>query len=178
MTKVDNGLAAASATRIAYRSPHWPTVEKSFKVKHPNCIACDEKNYGKVGIQIHHAIIPYHLAIMCGRPDLELDERNLRSLCETTHDTPAPNHHIVLGHLKNFRSWNSNLDADAVKYKGMTEEQILSHKEYLTEETNRPDPDKAETKTFLAVLRKEMDARLPPDPALLKKYNIVIKPFE
>jgi hypothetical protein len=178
MAKTDNGLVAANAHGVSARSEHWAEVEKEYKTKNPNCIACDPKNYGKVGIQIHHTFYPFHIAILAGRPDLELDERNLRSLCETEKDKPAPNHHILLGHLKNFRSWNPNLDTDAQKYKGMTEEQILAQQDYLTEESKRPDPDKAEQKDFLKALRIEMDTKFPPNSELLKKFNITLKPFE
>jgi len=176
MTKIDNGAVAASAHGIA-RSPHWPTVEKAFKALHPNCIACSAELYGKVGIQVHHAVVPFHIAILCGRPDLELDPRNLVSLCETEKDKPAPNHHIRVGHLGDFKSWNSNVVADAKKYLGQPEALIESNPDYILEAKGKSDPKMAEQRDALKTMRTMLDSVLPADPAILKKYGIVLTPF-
>ena len=176
-TKVDNGALVAQTHGVA-RGEHWLGVEKAYKEAHPNCIACNPDDYGKVGIQIHHTLWPFHICRLVGRSDGEYDWRNLRSLCETEKDKPSKNHHLLLGHFKNFRSWNPNLDADAITYKGMDEATIVANKTWLLEESARPDPDKSEQREFLHQIRLDMDARMPADPELLKKYNITITPFE
>lgn len=169
INKIDNGQNIALKHGVL-RSPHWHHVEEEFLKNNPNCIVCKEENYGKVGVQIHHAIVPFHLAILCGRPDLELDPRNLCSLCETEHNRPAPNHHLLVGHLKDFQSWNKNVFQDAVTYKGLTEEQILAIADYEEKIKNRPDPKLAENKDSLKELRDFLDNTLPPDPNIISKY--------
>lgn len=86
----------------------------------PNCVCCGV--YGPA-VQVHH-IYPFHYVVALGRPDLELDHRNLITLCETTHDRPAENHHLLIGHLDDFKSSNLNAELDAssvfYQYKAVT----------------------------------------------------------
>jgi hypothetical protein len=51
---------------------------------------------------VHH-IHPFHLY-----PNLELEPSNLLTLCET-----GGNCHIMLGHLKNWKSYNLGVRKDA-----------------------------------------------------------------
>src|SRR5258708_4754189 len=55
------------------RSSEWPRVEKEHRLHEPACVAC---GYQGPGIQVHH-VRPFHL-----HPNLELDPRNLITLCE------------------------------------------------------------------------------------------------
>ena len=167
--KIDNGAKVALSHGVL-RSPHWHYVEETFLHDNPNCIACQEKDYGKVGVQIHHAIVPFHLAILCGRPDLELDPRNLVSLCETEHNKPASNHHLLLGHLKDFASWNKDVREDAKKYFGLTEAEILAHPDYMEKVKSRPDPIQEKSPENLAKLKEWLDQTLPPDPNIISKF--------
>ena len=167
--KVDNGAIVGLQHGVA-RSPHWPTVEKAFKAKFPDCIACSEEDAGKYPIQVHHALVPFHLAVLAGRPDLELDFRNLRSLCETEKGRPAKDHHISLGHLMNFRSWNKNLDEDAKVYRSQAEKMIESSPDFVKKVASRPDPEQEKSPEALKELRGWLDGILPPDPVVLAMY--------
>jgi 5-methylcytosine-specific restriction endonuclease McrA len=62
------------------RSSEWQSVRKSFVKRHPYCEACGSMK----SINVHH-VEPFHL-----RPDLELDEWNLITLCRR--------HHFEIGH--------------------------------------------------------------------------------
>lgn len=82
------------------RSPKWPSVRKAWLKIHPACAACGTTT----NLEVHH-IAPFFL-----RPDLELNPNgdNLITLCET-----GGNCHLFVGHLKNFKSFNSTVREDA-----------------------------------------------------------------
>jgi hypothetical protein len=61
-------------------------------------------------LNVHH-IIPFDVAVSCGRPDLELDPRNMITLCEGTQD-----HHLVVGHLDDRQSYNRHVRNDARRF--------------------------------------------------------------
>lgn len=62
------------------RSDLWPETRAAFVAKHPACAACGKR----IELNVHH-IIPFYL-----RPDLELVESNLITLCRE--------HHFRVGH--------------------------------------------------------------------------------
>lgn len=113
MANRDNGNLEAQRHGIA-RSPEWEKVEKSFKLKNPICAAC---NTSLFAVQVHH-VFPFHYCILLDRPDLELDPRNLITLCETTHTCQSNDHHLLLGHLDDFKSANLNIRQDVLMFKG------------------------------------------------------------
>lgn len=77
------------------RSPHWPKVRAEYLAKHPTCEACG----GKTDLNVHHCL-PYHL-----RHDLELEPRNLITLCRV--------HHEWIGHSGNWKAYNPHVREDA-----------------------------------------------------------------
>ena len=79
-------------THGSERSPHWPTVRKSYLEKHPLCECCG----GHEKLNVHH-VHPFHL-----HPELELEESNLITLCEGDQ----VNCHLAIGHLFNFKLYN------------------------------------------------------------------------
>lgn len=87
-------LALATFTR----SPEWPRVRRAFLKEHPNCEVCGIRQK----LEAHH-IIPYHL-----KPELELDATNLIALCDG-----GSNHHLFVGHLMSWKSFNRNVTVDA-----------------------------------------------------------------
>ena len=148
----DHGAAEAARHGVA-RSPHWPAVEKAFRKAHPACFACPP-GAPKHAISVHHKW-PFHIVVALGRPELELDSRNLISLCETTHALKAENHHLLLGHLDDFRSFNPDVLQDAaVTFHGLTAEQIKADPRWLAKERKRPldeltDDEKTEIRAML-----------------------------
>jgi len=85
------------------RSSEWVSVRSDFVRKHPRCEACGTM----ANLNVHH-VIPFH-----ERPDLELDEGNLITLCRE--------HHFRIGHDPDGKgprkpSWlesNPNVRSDA-----------------------------------------------------------------
>src|SRR5215471_21747477 len=82
------------------RSSKWPEVEREFRETHPRCAACGATDQ----LNVHH-MFPFHFVVICGRPDLELDPRNLITLCTE----PRLEHHLLLGHLDDFESYNPDV---------------------------------------------------------------------
>ena len=141
------------------RSPQWPSVEKAKLAATPFCACCGPAKHDK-GLQVHH-VFPFHYAVALGRPDLELDPRNLIVLCETEHDDPEVNHHLLLGHLGNFKSDNIHVAEDVVTFSGMDAAAIQADPRWLARKASRlkllddmTDQDKTD-------FRALMDARFP-----------------
>lgn len=78
----------------AARSSKWSKVRAEHLKREPACRVCGRRD----DLEVHH-ILPVHL-----RPDLELAESNLLTLCE------APvNHHFEWGHLGRWASYNNSV---------------------------------------------------------------------
>lgn len=75
----------------AKRSSAWPKTEKAWLTVHDTCAACG----GRVRLNVHHKT-PFHV-----QPELELDMRNLITLC-----MEIDKHcHLKLGHGGNFKAF-------------------------------------------------------------------------
>lgn len=106
------------------RSPDWPEFRDKFIAAFPKCTVCGKGKGDNVGLQAHH-IFPFHYCILLGRPDLELDYRNLITLCETEAGRPSEDHHLLIGHFDDFESSNLNVERDArVTWSNKTAAQI------------------------------------------------------
>lgn len=84
------------------RSPRWNSVRKNFLAKNPICAVCE----GTEKIEVHH-IVPFHL-----NPDLELEESNLITLCESKSYGIIC--HLLVGHLGNYKNVNPSAKEDAL----------------------------------------------------------------
>lgn len=80
------------------RSSRWPAVRAAHLRANPRCAACGTKDK----LEVHH-IFPFFL-----HPELELVGTNLLTLCET-----GGNCHLMIGHLKNWKSYNLEVRKDA-----------------------------------------------------------------
>lgn len=110
----DHGAKVAKTHDIK-RSSQWSTKRAAHLKSNPYCAACDppkgwrkllhhgQQLIGLKPVQVHH-IFPFHTCIVLDRPDLELDDRNLITLCES-----GENHHILVGHLGDFKSYNPDV---------------------------------------------------------------------
>lgn len=107
------------------RSPHWGRVEREHRLLEPGCVACGYK--GK-GLQVHH-IHPFHL-----HPELELDQHNLITLCQVK----GRDHHLLLGHLDEWESYNAHVKIDALHFHGKTGAQIRADLRWQKKMQNRP----------------------------------------
>lgn len=84
------------------RSSGWSKVRREHLLAHPDCAACGKKTL--TGMQVHH-IKPFNL-----HPELELDPKNLITLCSD------PQCHLLMGHLDSFKSYNVNVIEDATRF--------------------------------------------------------------
>ncbi len=156
----DKGARVAAAAGIA-RSPQWDDVVKLHLLRQPHCVCC-KAGTGSLGpVQVHH-IFPFHYCVALGRPDLELDERNLITLCGESTDRRAENHHLWIGHLDNFRSSNLSVVRDArVTFHGVQVESIIEDERWLRRRAKRMKPLELMSRQDKAALRELMDRRMP-----------------
>ncbi len=122
--KHDHGAEVAIHHGVA-RSPQWGRVERTHLLNEPACVVC---GYLGKGVQVHH-IKPFHL-----HPNLELDPRNLITLCEVT----GRDHHLLIGHLDDWESFNVNVREDAKYYHKKNAAQIRANPRWLKEVAKRP----------------------------------------
>jgi hypothetical protein len=154
-TKPDYGAIEAARHGVV-RSSHWETVEKDFKVKHPNCIAG-----GRGPIQVHH-INPFHYVVSLGRPDLELDHRNLVGLTEGPDEAVDGEYHLLLGHHDNFKLGILSVREDSSnRFHGMSCADIRNDPFWQSIEPLKAldEMTSVEKRAF----RTRLDTELPPD---------------
>ncbi|HTK07862.1 MAG TPA: HNH endonuclease [Ktedonobacteraceae bacterium] len=118
--------------RVAYqhgkpRSPEWPRVAHEHLSHEPACVVCGHRGRG---LQVHH-IKPFHLY-----PELELDPKNLITLCEIRGRT----HHLLVGHLGDWESYNKRVRVDAKRYSDQSAAAIKANPTWQKEATQRPMP--------------------------------------
>lgn len=175
MEKPDHGSIVAALHGVQ-RSHHWSSVEKAFVHDHPDCAGCHPNEPADhIGLQVHHKYISFHIAVLLGRPDLELDPRNLVVFGETEHNKPAPDHHLLLGHLKNFRrDCNPWVDEDIERFRGKSTAEIEADPVFLQHCEEAPPPWDEWTLKMKQDKYDQLMAKLPPDPVLLQKYGLSI----
>jgi len=103
------------------RSPEWP----EHRLREPACVVCGYK--GKK-LQVHH-IKPFHL-----HPQLELDPHNLITLCEAR----GRDHHLLLGHLDAWDSYNEHIHDDVRHFHRKTAAQIRADAVWQKKMAHRP----------------------------------------
>jgi hypothetical protein len=155
--KHDHGAEEAKRTIGNARSSHWPTVEKAFRKLHPQCVCCVVRSTKHV--QIHHRF-PFHYCVALGRPDLELDMRNLITLCEWPSH-PSPDHHLLVGHLDSFKSSNLHVAEDALTFRGMSAAEIQKDPRWQKKVKERLKPLDQMTTRDKAAFKKLMNEKLP-----------------
>lgn len=88
------GLLKSIAAKARGRSGSWPALRDKHLKDNPWCEAC-----GRVKRLTVHHVIPVHVD-----PSLELDEKNLITLCGVCH--------LVFGHFFSWRRFNKNVVSD------------------------------------------------------------------
>lgn len=76
---------------ITGRSPKWPKLRARWLLLNPKCVCC-----GRDAETVHHKI-PFHF-----RPEWELDEENLASVCDKCH--------LTIAHCGDWSLWQDNFD--------------------------------------------------------------------
>ena len=109
-----------------------------------------------------HHIFPFHYCVALGRPDLELDERNLVTLCETEACGTGQNHHLLIGHLDDFEAANPQSRPDATrKYFEKLAAAIRADPAWAAEVKGRLPLLHQMSAQERAAMRREMDERMP-----------------
>jgi hypothetical protein len=130
--KTDAGLVVAKAHGVNERSPLWDKIRKKHLKKNPACAICGEAKT----VAVHH-VLPFHYVVAFGRPDLELDPRNLITLCDSNDGVKTEDHHLYVGHYGNFKLANLNILTDVEKYKNTPSKLILEDKDYKEGKKNK-----------------------------------------
>ena len=100
------GWLRRQADDLFGRSGAWARVRREHLAREPACIACGRTE----NLEVHH-ILPYHQ-----RPELELDPRNLCTVC-------ADPCHLVFGHLLSYRDrYNPSVREDCERYRQRLED--------------------------------------------------------
>jgi hypothetical protein len=158
---MDHGAAEAKRTGVRDRSPEWPKVEKEHLAKEPTCACCKAGTNRGAGLQVHHRF-PYHYCIALGRPDLELDDRNLITLCEDEAGKPGQNHHLLVGHLDDFQSSNLDVVVDSkTTFHGMAAAEIRANATWKAKVAKGLKPLDKMTDADKAAFAKLMNETLP-----------------
>jgi len=152
--------ASIQAKLKLQRSPKWPEVERAFRTKNPNCLACTENQQ----LNVHH-MYPFHYVVLCGRPDLELDPRNLITLC-TREDEE---HHLLLGHLDDFESYNPQVETFIQTYKDRPASQIKGDAAWQTARGGKPKHVELMSPEDKEQFKAMLDGKFPADPAIVKE---------
>jgi hypothetical protein len=156
----DHGARAAAAFGLA-RSPHWHDVAKAHLARQPHCVCCKADDRRTVHVQVHH-IFPFHYCVALGRPDLELDDRNLVTLCSADHDHPGENHHLWIGHVDNFQSSNLSVVGDAkTAFHGMNADDIRNDPRWHRRWSRRLKPLDEMTSEDREVFLRTINRRMP-----------------
>ncbi len=137
MERIVKNNEAGNAAGIQ-RSPEWPKAKEAHLIIEPHCAACFEGSKKTGCLQVHH-IFPFQYCIALGRPDLELDQRNLITLCENEETHPGENHHLLIGHLDDFKSFNINVKQDArITFHGLSASAIRWFSSWQKKHQNKP----------------------------------------
>lgn len=135
------------------RSGKWHKVEKEHLEANPACAVCGDLK----SVQVHH-IFPFHYCVALGRPDLELDLKNLITLCETSKERSEQNHHLLIGHYDDFKSSNLDVVKDSKAYQGMTGKSIQMNASWIVKRSNKLKPLKdmseQDKKDFIDLMNK------------------------
>jgi HNH endonuclease len=138
------------------RNRSWEETRREFVRRHPQCEVCGRPATGE--LNVHH-IIPFDIVVSCGRPDLELDFRNLITLCEGVW-----NHHLVVGHFGDWQSYNRHVRSDAKRPEcmGQPGEKIRRMTWWVAEHQERPERYRSTIPSDKADMKALLDRMYPP----------------
>ena len=161
---VDRGAREAARFGIN-RNSEWPKVEKQHLKIQPHCMACKSGTKVHGELQVHH-IFPFHYCVALGRPDLELDQRNLITLCENKKDRHGLDHHLLIGHLDDFQSSNLDVVKDArTTFYSMSAENIRKDPRWEKKEKTKLKPLDTMSQREKNAFTANMNSRFPKNDA-------------
>jgi len=153
-------LEPHTSLRSHSRNPLWPGVEQAHLARHPGCAVCGVEN----PVVVHH-ILPVQYCLALGRPELELDDRNLITLCQSRTGALCDDHHLYIGHLGDYHSFNLKVREDAEgRFKGSRKARLWFSVERIhsLQETLASFPHLASvTDAQLTALRRKVEELFP-----------------
>ena len=88
------------------RNPEWNKLRRLHLKRYPKCAVCGA---------IKRDNVAHHIMPVQRHPKLEMDPTNLITLCE--RGKFGANHHLFIGHLQNYQSYNEHVIRDAVYWR-------------------------------------------------------------
>lgn len=142
------------------RDQRWKAARRDHLKKQPWCIACRIQYRGVIAFIIRifrrmtvHHIYPFHIVQTLDRGDLELDSRNLVTLCK--------GHHRVLGHLDDWMCYNPHVKHLALRFFGRDVRDVLIDPEWSRfRDERKPDLQFMAVKDLIE-LRAKLDEKFP-----------------
>lgn len=86
------------------RSSKWRKVRNKYLKEHPKCAVCESTSK----VEVHH-IVMFSID-----PSLELEPKNLITLCE--NKKYGVNCHLLIGHCGSYRKFNPGVEIDATTW--------------------------------------------------------------
>ena len=139
------------------KSPEWIKVATAHLQTHPYCLACGCKPVA--GELTVHNKYPYQLCNAVGRPDLACDERNLITFCD---GIGSEEHHLLLGHLGDWSSYNPEAITDATTtFFQRKSAYIRSNEVWLAKRHNKPSSLEDMSESEINTLKTKLDLVYP-----------------
>lgn len=136
------------------RSSKWAAFEHYLLKKYPTCLICGREDVRR---NAHHEI-PVSYVVPLGRKDLECDERNARNTLCIESDSE---HHVLVGHLDLYASWNPYFHHTITLCKGKTAAEIRDLVEFKQAVRSRPKPYSEMTPAERRAMRSLIDQKFP-----------------
>jgi hypothetical protein len=95
--------------------------------------------------------------VLCGRPDLELDFRNLVTLCAD----PQREHHPLIGHLDDHERFDPQLEKFIRTYYGLSQQQIRETSTWGKAHADKPHHLDQMSEEQKSAFKTMLDAKLP-----------------
>ncbi len=96
---------------------------------------------------------------------MELDPRNLITLC-VHHDSE---HHVLLGHLDDYESYNPHVLEFVKNYSGLTSQQIRADPKWQEAAAGKPKHLDQMSEAEQSAFKEILDATFPLDAAIMAK---------
>lgn len=98
-TQIIDTIQGKAPAKSKARHPSWRRVRAEHLKAQPKCQGCGEKR--KRLLEVHH-VAPFH-----SHPEIELEPKNLLTLCDGGGKYGIKSCHLYIGHNGNFRRSNS-----------------------------------------------------------------------
>ena len=128
------------------RSRGWRKVRNAHIKKQPFCVACGRRKL----LEVHHILD------FSEHPELELDDNNLITLCDSSMRC-----HRLIGHLGDWKSINPKVVGDAIAFlRKRRDRRGIKAKEYAYLTSLVPKVHNIDFKTDSTLIKEETSCRL------------------